>query len=403
MFEINKDVILVNGATNAAIYDFNTGKVYSINRAAFNIIKKTVINGNQPASDTEKKYIEGLRSNALISLNFVPKIYFPHNDRKDSLISFAWLELTEGCNLRCLHCYEGTEHPLGLMELSTEQWKTIIRDLKNNGCTKIQFTGGECCLRKDLKELINFATEQNYEDITVFTNASLLTSELIELFAQKKIKVRFSLYGHTPDVHDTITQVAGSFYKTIENVKKLLARNVCVTPAIVIMKQNQEFIENLIDFVKEIGLRYTGFDVIRNVYGGCQKAYAPTNENVLKSKQRKKPFFTITKERFEKALAHNTCWYGKFVVMPDGKIAPCIFERTMILGDLTKQTIQDVLKSDQLNYAWNYDFSKVNYCKDCEFRFACRDCRPLGLSTHNCIAEKNPRCLYNPYTGRWGE
>ena len=241
MFEINKDVILVKGATNAAIYDFNTGKVYSINKEAFNIIRKTVINGNPTASDTEKKYIEGMRSNALISLEFVPKIYSPRNDRKDSQISFAWLELTEGCNLRCLHCYEGTEHHLGLMELSTEQWKIIIKDLKNSGCTTIQFTGGECCLRKDLKELINFATEQNFGDITVFTNASLLTSELIELFAQKRIKVRFSLYGHTPYVHDTITQVAGSFYKTIENVKKMLARNVCVTPAIVIMKQNQEF------------------------------------------------------------------------------------------------------------------------------------------------------------------
>lgn len=403
MFEINKGVVLVNGAVKAAIYDFNTNHVFSINEEAYEIINRCIINGTPATSDVEKKYIDDLKSFSLISTDFKPRAYSPSNSCQEPLVNFAWLELTGGCNLRCLHCYEGTEHPFESRELSTEQWKNIIRDLKNNGCKKIQFTGGECCLRKDLNELIHYASNQNYKEITVFTNASQLTPELIDLFAQKRIKVRFSLYGHTPDVHDSITQITGSFYKTIDNIKKLQAHNVCVTPAIVIMKQNQEFTEDIIAFVKEIGLQYAGFDVIRNVYGGCQQNYAPTDKNVLSSKQRKKPFFTITKERFERALHHNTCWFGKFVVMPDGKIAPCVFERTMILGDLTKQTIREVLESDQLKYAWNYDFSKINYCKDCEFRFACKDCRPLGLSAHNCMAEKNPRCSYNPYTGEWGE
>ncbi len=31
MYEINKDVIFVPGAVHGAIYDFNSGKVYSVN------------------------------------------------------------------------------------------------------------------------------------------------------------------------------------------------------------------------------------------------------------------------------------------------------------------------------------------------------------------------------------
>ena len=402
MFEINKNVILVKGAVNAAIYDFNTKNVYAINEEAFNIINKVAINKNTPSSEIEKNYINDLLLVALLSKNFIPKTYIPKNNNDAPQLNFAWLELTGGCNLRCLHCYEGTEHVCSSEELSTGQWKNIIRDLKKNGSTKTQLTGGECCLRKDFKELIKYASEQYFKEITVFTNASLLTTELINLFSQKNIKVRFSLYGHTGQVHDSITQVAGSFNKTIENVKKMQSCNIFVTPAIVIMKQNQEFIDEIIAFVKRMGLKYTGYDVIRNVYGGRQSSYTPTNERILNSKKRKKPFFTITKERFEKALHHNTCWYEKFVIMPNGKIAPCIFERTMILGDLTKQTVAEVLNSNQLKYAWDYDFSKINYCKDCEFRFACKDCRPLGLSTNNCMNEKNPRCTYNPYTGKWG-
>ena len=34
MYEINKDVVFVKGYRNGAIYDFNTGKVFSVNHTA---------------------------------------------------------------------------------------------------------------------------------------------------------------------------------------------------------------------------------------------------------------------------------------------------------------------------------------------------------------------------------
>ena len=400
MIEINKNVILVSGAKNAAIYDFNANKLYAINTEALYIINRVVLKNEAPYTDVETTYISQLKQANLISDNFAPRSFEMKPDNEIKL-SFAWLELTEGCNLKCRHCYEGNDHRHSPNELSTNQWKAIINDLYLNGCRKLQFTGGECLLRPDLSELIVYAADIGMTDITVFTNASLLNDSVIDTLLKNKVKVRFSLYGHCANVHDAITQRPGSFDKTIINVKKMMSLGIDVTPAVVIMKENENYIEQIKDYILSLCLNYSGYDVIREVYSGTQSSHIPVRQDVLDSKKKRSPSFQISKEKFNRALSHNTCWYGKFAITPTGKVIPCIFERNISLGDVTKQSISDILNSQSLRYHWNLDFSQVEFCKDCEYRFACKDCRPLGMAKCNDVKAKNPRCTYNPYTGTW--
>ena len=56
--------------------------------------------------------------------------------------------------------------------------------------------------------------------------------------------------------------------------------------------------------------------------------------------------------------------------------------------------------NDKLHSKWLMSLEKINVCRDCKFRYACKDCRPLAESS-NSINDKNPRCLYNPYKGEW--
>ena len=398
MLEINTNVYLVYGAKNAAIYDFNANKLFSINRQAVDVIYKYT--AKTPLSGTEADYISQLMHAGLLSDDFIPTEVAMDGCNRITL-NFVWLELTEGCNMRCLHCYEGNRHVCSPNELSTEQWKRIIDELFANGCKRIQFTGGECLLRDDLAELISYALNIGIKDITIFTNASLLSDPIIEFLANRHVKVRFSLYGHNATIHDSITQVPGSFEKTIGNVKKMISEGIQVTPAVVIMRQNENNIEDIKQFITDLGLKYVGYDVIREVFEGTQSLYTPSNQQIIDSKYRKAPSFHISKEKFQKALSHNTCWYGKFAITPTGKVIPCIFERKIVFGDVTQQSISDILNSESLRRHWNLDFSQIEYCKDCEFRFACKDCRPLGMAKCNNIKAKNPRCLYNPYEGTW--
>ena len=49
----------------------------------------------------------------------------------------------------------------------------------------------------------------------------------------------------------------------------------------------------------------------------------------------------------------------------------------------------------------------VLICRDCEYRYACFDCRPLAKASAGETAEylsaPPARCTYNPYTGQWAQ
>lgn len=398
IIELNNNVIYVKGALNAALYDFCSEKVYSVNEYAVKIIDKFV--ANQKISDkTECEYLEELKKLNLLAPAFLPRI--AHFEPPIDKINFAWLELTESCNLKCLHCYEGNNHKKQNNELSLSEWKKVLDQLKELGCKSTQFIGGEPCLFNQLEALILYAKSLDFDNLTVFSNATMLNDSLIELFSANNINVRFSLYGHNGLVHDSITGIKGSFDKTIKNVNKLIANNIKVIPAVVIMRENQTYVKEIFNFIISLGLKPAGYDVIRNVFGGTQSNHTPDNVEVIQHSLLTKPSFTITKEKFINAMYANTCWYGKCAITPTGNIIPCEFERSIVYGNVRQQSISQILNGDKLKEFWHLDFSKIQICKDCEYRFSCKDCRPLGFSLCGNITQKNPRCLYNPYTGKW--
>ena len=72
---------------------------------------------------------------------------------------------------------------------------------------------------------------------------------------------------------------------------------------------------------------------------------------------------------------------------------------------LKDQELDEILQSPKLNETWELTKDKVLVCKDCEYRYACFDCRPLAADSNYGMNYSNapaPRCTYNPYTGEWG-
>ena len=63
--------------------------------------------------------------------------------------------------------------------------------------------------------------------------------------------------------------------------------------------------------------------------------------------------------------------------------------------------ITDIVNSEEFNFISTLSKDKIEICKDCEFRYACKDCRPLGKSLDGNLWGKYAYCTYNPYIGRW--
>ena len=398
MYKLNKNVVYVKGAKNGALYDFSSGDVYSINTLSCKVVEK-YISGIE-LSDREKEYYEILKSKNLVDDKYIVSKYNP--SESPFQLDLAWLEITQECNCKCIHCYEGTNHKPLANSLTLLEWYSAIEQLKELNCKRIVIIGGEPCLHPNIEDIAEYAAKR-IPNITIFSNGTCFSTKLKEIITHYNLKVKLSLYGHNEQVHDTITKHKGSFKRLTDSIKWFSENNIDVNIAIVIMKENEAYYNDLIQFTKSLKIKGYKIDVIREVFSGKQCEHLPLNKEIIRSVIRTKPEFRpITKETFDSAYFHNTCWFGKLAICQNGDILPCVFERTQILGNLKTSILKNILKTDNLSNCWNLSFEKIDKCKCCEFRFACKDCRPLATASKGKYS-KNPRCTYNVYTGEWDD
>lgn len=396
--EISPDVVFVKGARCSAIYDFTTNKVYSINDKG-TIILSDCISKGAIENQEEYRYVKQVKELVGIPLDFPFQNLDISPAVRSPKLTFVWLELTQKCNSRCIHCYEGQNHHECDQPLNENEWFSIIDELVYSNCSSVQFIGGEPTLNPNLIELIRYSYKCKIKNIQLFSNLSNLTPELLTVLLECNVTVKFSIYGSSAIVHDSITQIKGSFSKLCENLSILLNNQVPLQANVVIMKENEQEYQKIQQFLLNIGIPKSRikFDEIRKVTGGCQNEHLVTESKCL----RKAPNFRADKDYFSLAFNHNTCWYGKIVISTEGSIFPCEFEREISYGNIRNQSLIDIINNEETLKYWNYDYSKVKICKDCEFRYACKDCRPLAKVEKQDLADKNKRCLYNPYLGIW--
>lgn len=345
-----------------------------------------------------RSFIDDLCNHDLINLSLYP------NTHDKMLVSpkleFLWIELTSACNQRCIHCYADS-YPMQDGGLSCEKIKHVIDEAALLGCKAIQFTGGECTLREDLLELIMHTKSRNFEFIEIFTNGTLLNESLIKVLAAENVYVAMSLHSFRAKTHDYITNLPGGFDRTMESLQLLLAYGVPTRCETVAMKQNEDELEAISLFLNLLGMRGRPPDPIRPCGRGHLRDNWPETYGLRCI--RTKPCFSISREIYEKNKRGNSCWFGKASITSSGDVLPCIFARDMVVGNITNQTLSEIVSGNYMKQLWLLNHDKIYVCKNCEYRYLCGDCRPLAYGSTGDLLAKNPRCTYDPYSGEWGE
>ena len=106
-------------------------------------------------------------------------------------------------------------------ELSTENWRKIIIDLRKNGIRNIHFTGGEPLLRKDLPELIAYTTSLGFV-VGIMTNAFILEKEILGRLILSGVSSIGVSVDALSDTYEKIRGVSGSFGR-LEKALSLLS------------------------------------------------------------------------------------------------------------------------------------------------------------------------------------
>lgn len=149
-------------------------------------------------------------------------------------LEFLWLELTQKCNLQCVHCYAESSPNIQLYNnMTVWDWKKVTLEGYNAGCRKIQFIGGDPTIYPHLSELIEYSSALGYEFIELFTNGIHFTNKIKNTILTNRVSLAFSLYSSEPKIHDAITKFDGSQVNTLENIKWAVGSGLVVRVAIV--------------------------------------------------------------------------------------------------------------------------------------------------------------------------
>ena len=386
----------VKGAFQSAIYNLDNGEVFSVSHKGTIFLDKAL--NQEELSPEECSFLNGLEKAGLLNDHSKPI----EDLKMPASLDYVWLEITNGCNCECLHCYGAFGRPKKKdidKELKVDEWKNIIDNIYKMGCRSVQFIGGEPLVAPFFEELLRYAHDVGINRIDVFTNGTLIKESIAKALKEVGAKVRMSIYGYDSETHDSITQRNGSFLKLDCSINMLKRYEIPITPAVVLMEENQSYLEKIKEYLQSKGLQYNGFDTVRRVRHSPQNSHCVTDPDILKQRLMLKPRFKTSLFKYCCSLNWNNCWFGKLSIAANGDVIPCIFARDLSCGNIRNDNWDDIKQS--LLEKWKITKDQVDVCKDCEYRYACDDCRPLAIGETGNILSKYPRCLYDPYTGEW--
>lgn len=311
-------------------------------------------------------------------------------------------EITNECNLRCLHCCVDSGLPL-MGELNTEEAYDVVEQLVKMKIFELTFGGGEPLVRKDIFDIAEYARDRGIK-VSLMTNGMISDDETI-----KKIKkifniVQISLDGSTSKTHDTIRGVHGSFTEAISMARKLTQLNVTTWIATICTRLNYRELHAIYNLAKKLKVsswgalklipagravsNYKNLKLTRDEFLGVIK--------LLRAIERKDPTVVpdehfyfwnhlpelINRPNFRRCQsAVSNC-----TIRANGDVTSCTFF-TGSAGNLRRQTFAEIWHKSQLFQKWRTGKMVHKMCKKCTYLDSCKGgcfvnaCEPISLET----------------------
>lgn len=314
------------------------------------------------------------------------------------------IDITNRCNCRCKQCDiwksdEGTELP-------TEAWKAILIKLKEwRGLFNLTIGGGEPFLRKDIVELIAFASRHGILT-NVLTNGILINEKIVSQLEHSGLdRIAVSIDGLSRETNDITRGIKGAFEKTLKAVNLLskMKSGPLVTVSTIIMKTN---LNDLVEMAKWADAKGINGILFQSLNANFATNYKPdwykTNElwidnyddvcrvlNELIKMKRQGIRIINSVEQLEDMKAYfknpnattekRNCKVGwqNFCIVPNGDVQLCY--QMNPIGNVFRDSPEDVWCSEKAKQLRK----NIKYCK--------RPCSILNCNYSSSFREKAAR------------
>lgn len=270
-------------------------------------------------------------------------------------LGMLFIELTARCNERCIHCYAESS-PERTETLAIEEVVAVLDAAMTLGRPFVQFTGGDPLIHPHLVEAVAHARNIKVAGIEIYTNGLLLHDALITRLLPHAPRLSFSIYADTPQIHDAITRVPGSWHKTLAAMHRARDAGLEIRAGVALMDENLDAADRMPAFLyREFGLTEESirFDAVKQNGRGresprLQQHYAGGHTSV------------------------DTAAEGKLCIGADGRVYPCIFARKTPLGDIRAQGLATIVESLKDRQPARPSAARWAFCRS---SLSCLDCQ----------------------------
>jgi len=338
---------------------------------------------------------------------------------------------TFGCDNACVHCTSANKSAFQ-DELGTEDAKKMVDQIADFGASFFGITGGQPFSRKDLFEVLDYATQKGL-NTSIITDGRKLDKKAFQNIIKNQTKISVSIDGGEA-TNDTIRgkgayKAAISAIKRFSKTKLLNCLVYTFANAGKTTNANEEDIRHVLDLAKKYDARWVVFhgmipfsndpeclkaDLTPKQYEWvCNKLYDLTTEYDGKpcvnvyipfyariAKQREMPNF----EKWYNEFFLGRCFFGKFMsIAENGEIIPCSYNDTYRVGNVKNKSLQQIWENMQTSEFFDKVKDKANIkgkCGVCEYKDLCGGCRSSALFYTGDILGSDPRCIYTPQAFR---
>jgi radical SAM protein len=333
-------------------------------------------------------------------------------------------ETTQACDLVCRHCRADARPARDLAELTFEEGKRLLDEVRAMGCPLVVLTGGDPAKRPDLVELVRHGAEIGLRVALTPSATPLVTHALLARLAAAGLgRLAVSLDGANAGSHDGFRGVGGSFARTLDILTD--ARELGLTTQVntTVTESNVDELEAIADRLRGFGITLWGvFFLVPTGRGESLRVLEPdTTERVLERLveiARTAPFDvkTTAAPHFRRVLLQHQVKRREIVGIDDGigraprgvndgqgivfvshrgEVYPSGF-LPMACGSVRSEGLTAVYRHHPTFRALRDPDALGGKCGLCEFRRVCGGSRARAYAMTGDLFAEEPACAYQP-------
>ena len=334
-------------------------------------------------------------------------------------------EVTRACDLACVHCRAAAIPNRDPLELTTDEGRQLIRDLRGFGHPVFVLTGGDPLRRPDLDELVRAAVAEGLPTNLSPAGTPLLShARLLRLRDAGLAGVSISLDGSNAAVHDTFRRVRGSFDWSLQGAAAVAAlslrlqinttvtrHNLADLPAIAALVSGLEARRWTVFLLVETGRAHAEQQITA---AECERMFEWLHELSLKApfkiKTTEGPHYRrVVLQHASGDTAGTVSGGGRFVpglndgngflfVGARGELQPSGF-LPLTAGNVRTDSPVEVYRSHPVFTALRDPDRFGGRCGRCEFRRVCGGSRARAYAASGQPLAEDPLCSYEPQGG----